>query len=365
LKKMAYPYYGPAWYPQPPPQETKNGLRHLVKAMYFSLAMMMLSMILVVILYASVSSFADMETGTEAGTALGAIALVAIFGLVIVIIGLVTFVLYLMGLVEMYKGRNEFGPSHAKRVNHAIVFIVLSIILTVAGVVITVVLALNSMAWDGTGTVDMTQYRKDLMLSQAVGGVFTIVSAVFYNLALVNMIFELSDGKHRGHLWTAFWVGLGISILGVAVNLIIIAVQTNSLGDLNSSSVFTYLTVGLSLVSFLIYLVCYRSALGRLESGELKPILPPPMPMYAPAAYYPPPAYYYGAPPPAYYQQSPPTWSPPPQQAPPPTGQQAPSPVTQQPAHELRPQPVSQDAQKPAQPPQQPPPKKDAPPPVA
>jgi len=362
---MAYPYYGPAWYPQPP-QETKNGVRHLVKAMYFSLAIMMLSVVLVVILYASVSSFADMETGTEAGTALGAIALVAIFGIIIVIVGLVTFVLYLMGLVEMYKGRQEFGPAHAKRVNHAMVFIVLSIILTVAGVVLTVILALNSIAWDGTGAVDMSQYQADLLLSQAVGGVFTIVSAVFYNLALVNMIFELSDGKHRGYLWTAFWVGLGMSILGVVVNLVVITVQTDSLGDLNSSSVFTYLTVGLSLVSFLIYLICYKSALGRLESGELKPILPPPMPMYAPVGYYPPPAYYYGAPPPA-YQQPPPAWSPPPQQAPPPIGHQSPPPSAQQPeqARDLRPQPVQQDAQKTAQPPQQPQAKKDAPPPVA
>jgi uncharacterized membrane protein len=49
---MAYPCYGPAWYPQPPPHETKKGVHDLLKAMYLTIVLMVLLVIVVMpILY--------------------------------------------------------------------------------------------------------------------------------------------------------------------------------------------------------------------------------------------------------------------------------------------------------------------------
>jgi len=70
----------------------------------------------------------------------------------------------------------------------------------------------------------------------------------------------------------------------------------NGLIESYDSTYSTFISVGLSLVSFIIFLVCYRGVLARFESGELKPVVRPqiygpmPYPPYPPQYMPPPPA---------------------------------------------------------------------------
>ncbi|MFH0816915.1 MAG: hypothetical protein V1934_08905 [Methanobacteriota archaeon] len=317
---MAYPYYGPAWYPQPAPEETKKGLANIVRAMYLTLIVMVLVLVIVSVAFTSLAGFEDIQAPEDISSSMmGAIAVLAVSALVLLVVGLAALVYYLMGIVKIHRGRHEFGPPHAERVRKALIFIGVAFVISIVGSGISAAIIFDSnMMMGQTSPVDLGQYRQDLILSSAIGGTFSVVSAAFWNLAVVNLVRELADDKHKGYLQAGFWVGVATTIGSTVLSVALVAVQAeDALAGFNDMNVLSILPVGLSLISFAIYLACYKHALGRLESGELKPIQPPapPMPQYPPGAYYPPPGYYQ-APPPA-YQQPPPGWQPPAQQHPP------------------------------------------------
>jgi hypothetical protein len=204
-------------------------------------------------------------------------------------------IFFLIGLINIISGRDEFGSNHSNRSMLGFVFITIGFFIGIFS---------------------------------SMGGIYISVgisatSTIMYALGFIFLIEKLLDERKQKILWTA---GILFMIIGIAVaiiNLWLITTldidieNTEEVGAELADAYTTYLVLSLGLSSInlfpaVIFYYCYRSAENRIRSGELQPVMPvyPPPPAYGP--YYPPPGAY--PPPPGY--PPPPSQSEPPEKCP-------------------------------------------------
>lgn len=235
---------------------------------------------------------------SDLGTLFVGICLSGLFYMIVAI-------LFLIGIIFLLSGREEFGVQHSSRVLLGFILIIIGFILSVFSYI--------------TSTYAIT--RGTIYLSSAL----SIASSFSMALGFVFLVEKLLDERWQRILWAG---GMIYIIFGIIASSIFTWFFLSVGSDLEYpgfifTGVSTLITIfsglmAMYLLPIFIFFLCYRQAEHRIRTGELKlvqPPYPPPLPYYyppTPPAYYPPPAYGYGYgygyPPPAYgYPTTPPS----------------------------------------------------------
>ncbi|MFO7618210.1 MAG: hypothetical protein R6W91_00890 [Thermoplasmata archaeon] len=287
MKEMGYPYYGPGWVPIPV-CETKKGLSHFLKAMSLAVILMLISGLVLGIVFRDISGFEDVQNEEDITDMMGSIIVLAISGIIMLIAGIAALILGIMGLVEIHKGKTEFGPAHEASVKLAVIFLILAIVISLISGGVAVALALGSIDLTSQDPGNVFGAQDAVTEAGVISGVIGIVSAVFQYLFLVYLVKEISRPEKRGMLWAGFGLGVASSVASLIITIMIlngwVFTATNSL----ETTVYTSLIPTIiSVLAIIIFIICFRDALARIESGELKPV---PAPMHIPGyGYMPPP----------------------------------------------------------------------------
>ena len=240
------------------------------------------------------------------------------------VIEIVVLIFYLVGFGYIYKGRNEFGPSHARNLRIALYLLILAFVLGLASSVTTTVMgafAIQTDPFGGTFTFDAGMYYA----TQAVGIGFGILIAALVAAHFVLAIRVLAKPQHERLLYVAAAIGTATPGVTGALLLLVLPRYLTLLTDTGAGLPPIGPDIGLpiivassmNIVTILMFLLAFRGAEARLRSGELKPTLPPPQVtswMPAPVVQYAP----YGPYAPQAPPMAPPT--PPPQPPPAPPG---------------------------------------------
>ncbi|MBU4070562.1 MAG: hypothetical protein KKH41_08880 [Candidatus Thermoplasmatota archaeon] len=293
---MGYPYYGPGWTPVRD-CETRKGLNHFLKAMYLALILMLVSGLVLGVVLSSMTGFEGIEDETDVMGMMGTLAVLAISGIIVLVAGIAAFILFVMGLMEIHRGKSEFGPAHEGSVKLAIIFLILSIVISLVGGGVAVALTL--------GTVDLANQNPNAFGVQdtfnginIITGIIGVVSAIFQYLFFVYLVKEISKPERRTTLWAGFGLGVGNSIVSLLIIIMIFnGWLLNSANDFELALYTSLIPTVMSVIAIIIFIVCFREVVSRIDSGELKP-LPPQMPYYPGYQGMPPPP----PPPPPNYQ---------------------------------------------------------------
>ncbi len=281
-------------YPNYYEPRTVKGLKYINLAwILYIVALVILLIMLIVLIPVLMEAFNDPDDfdPSNFGILFGIIAGACLSGL----FSLIVVILFLIGIIYMLTGREEFGPQHSSRVMLGFIFLLIGFIIPVFG---------------GFGTAfSYSGYGSAIYITSG----FSIASSILMALGLVFLIENLLDEKWKRILWTGGLIFIIFSIIAAAINIWLFTSLISDISDpetfyLSGFSTFTLVSSGLTAMNLLpifIFLLCYRQAEQRIRTGELKvvqPMYPPPPPPYyyppPPPAYYPPPAY--GYPPPAY-----------------------------------------------------------------
>jgi len=313
-----YPYqYQPV--PVAPPQpSTPKGVGWCVRAFMLHLvALVMLALAGV----AGIAVIGGLQPGQNPFQMLALFLPVLLLLVAWAVIEIVVLVFYLVGFGYVYKGRNEFGPAHARNLRIALYLLILAFVLGLASIVTTTVMSSFAIRMDpfgGTFTFEPGLYYA----TQAVGIGFGIVIAAFVAAHLVLAIRVLAKPQHERLLYAAAAIGTATPGVAGALLLLVLPRYLALLTDAGAglpigpeTGLPGIAAAGVSVVTFLLFLLAFRGAEARLRSGELKPTLPPPQVtswMPAPVVPYAP----YGP----YAPQTPVAPPPPPQPPPSPPG---------------------------------------------
>lgn len=238
-------------------------------------------------------------------------------GIAAAVITLVVLIFYLIGFGYMYKGRNELGPAHARNVRIALYLLILAIVLQASSIATTAILF--SLAFRVEFPFGTTTFDAGMLAAAHVASIaFGIAVAACVAAHLVLTIRALAKPEHERFLYAAAAIGTATPGVVGAVLLVFLPRYIDLVTDIGSAPPLGaeaglpgVVSAVMSVITVLLFFFAFRGAEGRLRSGELKPIVPPPATaawMPAPASYNP---YWQYAP------QAPAPQAPPP--APPPT----------------------------------------------
>jgi hypothetical protein len=202
------------------------------------------------------------------------------------IIEIVVLIFYLIGFGNLYKGRNEFGPSHARNLRLSLILLILAFVLALASTVTTFVMiafAIRVNPFPGGGfTFDAGMYYA----TQAVGIGFGILIAALVAAHFVLAIRVLAKPAHERLLYIA--AALGTATPGVTGALVLLALPryiafltdvTQGVPPIGpEAGLPNIVAASMNVVTILLFFIAFRGAEARLRSGELKPTLPPPQP---------------------------------------------------------------------------------------
>ncbi|TLZ70414.1 MAG: hypothetical protein E6K10_07965 [Methanobacteriota archaeon] len=298
----AYPYPGAPTLPS----QTEKGLRNISQTIILFVLIDAMGIVLLLAFLPLIA--AAVISPSDPGFLAAAITILAVVCvlLVVIVIGLI---LGLVGLLALHKGRDEFGPAHAQKIDHGLIVLIIGII--VPGVVS----GIGGTSAGGLGTVGLSpQITLVGALSELAGGV---LGALLVGLFLLWSIEALATPQIRQRGMMAFILGLAAGIArGVASLAVLYAVGPPSsaatLAQFIPYIIPGTVSAGLSIASLAVWYLAYKAVLDRFKRGELRAappaiMMPPPYP----PAYYPYPQPYVpqpAPPPPA----EPPPASPPP-----------------------------------------------------
>ncbi|MBI4416046.1 MAG: hypothetical protein HY557_03580 [Euryarchaeota archaeon] len=284
-------YPQPYPYPTPPaPLRTPKGLGWCWKAYLIYIVALGLSAVIALLLYAAL---ARLSPGAGFSEVLSALLPAAIGGLAVGVLVLVVIVFYLVGFYDLYKGRGEFGPEHARNVRLSFFLLLAAIVVFVASFVVVLIVALASGLFVLGSPPSLDAYYALTIV--AIG--FGIVQAAIIAALLVLPLRVLAKPSHERYLYVAAAVQTATPGIAGALSLLqlprLIPLFQDATGFASLDSTIgipTVVSSALGMFVFAIYLVAYRGADSRVTSGELKPTLPPaqaaswmPGPMVPPA----------------------------------------------------------------------------------
>ena len=285
--------------------QTEKGIRNISIAMVIFLVVQVL---LIGLLAALFPLIASVTVGGLTGdpnliTALFAfVALVCVLALVYVI-GLI---FGLIGLLALHKGRDEFGPAHAQKIDRGIVVLILGIFIPI------VVGSIGSSGALGSGAVGLSP---NLTLVSAGASLASgVLGSLLVGLFLMWSVEALATPVLRMRAMIALVLGIGSGAAGGAASLVVLSVvpiptNPSQLGNFYLFLIPGMISAGISVASLALWFLTYRGVLDRFKRGELRAAPP----MVYPPAYMPPyPQYATPYPPPVPPPQAPPPAQPPP-----------------------------------------------------
>ncbi len=282
-------------YQQPPPYyqrelETLKGLKHINWGIILYIVATLLMLLTALVVVTAISVAGTSGPTPYLGALVGLVAL-ACGGLLLY---LITIVLWLLGIYEMNKGKDEFGSEHSANVGKAVILIVLFIVFAVISIVVSTVLAISWMS----PTVTPSEVIDSLRLTVLIGGVIGIITTAMLGLAIVYLAISLCEEKYKKILWAAFAIDMIVTVVGTAIAIVVIYGDLSFITDINDLSNISSagdLARGMTFIAFILFLLAYRHAYNRVRTGELQPA---PMPFQQMGPLPPPPGPYYQAGPP-------------------------------------------------------------------
>ncbi len=130
------------------------------------------------------------------------------------IIGPISFILFIIGIILLFIGRKEFGDKHKKFVTWSLILFIISIIIAVF-LVIYIVFSIFS-AFSSVSTLDgdiNTNFIKDLFFNIILITVIAGIIDATYHLLMVH---QLENKKGKTILYAAFIVTI-ITVLSVVI----------------------------------------------------------------------------------------------------------------------------------------------------
>jgi len=325
-----YPYPYPAYpaYPmpvyKPAPPKTPEGVKWSLVGLFLALGYFLALMAVAALMFNALSNLDPANLDQILASLLWTIIAAILSG----IIGLLTLIFYFIGFGYLYGGRNEFGPTHARNLQIALVLAIVALVMYIASVVVGFIASASVFSWTG-GAVTINSGA--LYLSAALGIVMGIVVSALVAAHLVLSIRSLVRPERQMMLNVA--AALGTATPGIAGALVLLQMSRyleilQGWVDQQGGGFFfgtppidasfgipSVVSAVLSVVTILLFVLLYREVGVRIRMGELKPILPTPIlpPSWMPGPVVPPPYPVYPPPAPA-----PPTQTPPGPQGPPP-----------------------------------------------
>ncbi len=276
-------------YQQPQPYyprelETLKGLKHINWGIVLYIVATLLLLLTALVAVATAISLAGTSDPTPYLGALVGLAALACGGLFLY---LITIVLWLLGIYEMNKGKDEFGSEHSANVSRAVILIVLFVVFAVISIVVTMVLAIS---WISP-TVTPSEVIDSLRLSVLISGVIGIITTAMLGLAIVYLVISLCEEKYKKILWAAFAVNMILTVVGTAIAIVVVYGDLSYITDISeitSMSSAGDLARGMSFIAFILFLLAYRHAYNRVRTGAIQPapmqfqqmgpLPPPPVP---------------------------------------------------------------------------------------
>jgi hypothetical protein len=236
--------------------DTEKGLKHFIWG------------IVVYILGTLLVFFAGLITGAllrgaAVRTYICAVGMICMGGVLL----LVAYILWLLGIYEMYTGRKEYGRTHALNVHRAVILAVLFANLLVS-------IEILSFATLGVGSNEDPQMLLENLRTSAVAlGILDVVRSIVVGLGFTLLIVELCDENFKRVLWTAFLVIVIATVTGIVISIASLDAVDPSVLDSEELSQLSYLSslaLGLTFIPFILYLICYRHAYNRVRNRELQ-----------------------------------------------------------------------------------------------
>lgn len=279
-----YPYQYTPVPVAPPPPTTRKGVSWCVRALMIYFVALLLTAISGVVAIAILGSLPqNPDLFTLLGALLPVLALSAAAG----IISFICLIFYLVGFGYLYKGRNEFGPTHARNVKIALYLLILAFALDLTAVITATVMSLYAFRFDPITRT--TVFDPGILYAvQAVSIGFGIVVAACVAAHLVLSIRGLAKPQHERLLYVAAAVGTATPGVAGALALLFLPGYIASIANAGTGGfgfrlgpevgIPTLVSAGLTFVTILLFLLAFRGAEGMLRTGELKPMLPPVQP---------------------------------------------------------------------------------------
>lgn len=299
--------------------KTEQGIRYFRNGFIIFIFSLVFALIVLIVM---IPTIIEVVQGGEPDfvEALRAVIIIIAMACLHYIVWFISLIIFLVGILYLHWGKDEFGKDHSDSVQRGLIFIIIGCVIGIS---------LGSVA--------------DAVWDQRGGAIVGIFVTAFLSMGVVHLIYQISDEKTKRLLWTAAFTWIAIKVAVAAFTIWIY----NSLDMSDITSDFTdieeYLTVAfipyavgsLTIIPMVIFYIAYNRTYTRVLKREIMPVprpvlpfpaYPPPPPPYAPI--YPPPMY----PPPSY---PPPAYPPPGQQnyyPPGPATPLAPAPPPQVPA---------------------------------
>lgn len=283
-------------YPMARPLRTPNGLRWTLYAFYGYFAVLGLMLLQSLVTAAILGSLGP---GATINAFLSAMAAMVVLTFAVFILSIIVLSLYLVGFGFLYGGRNEFGAAHAANVRIALFTLIAAVVAELVGVFASVILSMRAVFGGFVGGIDIGAIYAIELAAIATG----IVVAVLAAATLVLAVRALARPEHHTMLLIAAAIGIATPAVlgGLALWLMPGILSFVSTTDV-TMGLPSLIAAALGFVTFALFLVAYRGAAQRIQSGELPPVMPPSVSApWIPAPIAPPYPYPYpvpGAPPP-------------------------------------------------------------------
>ena len=166
-------------------------------------------------------------------------------------------ILILLGLINYYKYRSEFGVEHAGNVNKGLIFLVIGFIISIVG-------SLGATAQDSNVVIPV---------SVAV----LIITAIFYAIGFLFLLKSVYDKTGMNYLKLGVLLLLIFNIIN-SILLIVAWKLPDALGGSYNTTLIGYTITQLSNIPWAIFTFSIFRAWKRIQNGWLKPmyLLPPP-----------------------------------------------------------------------------------------
>lgn len=314
--------YGTQPHPQPPigvpphgttqiSNETTEGVKYLSYVLLLSALISFMSFGMAILVFKVLLALSEGNVESAIASAVGLAAGVCVVsGLIFTLI-----ILFIVALIKIWSGRNQYGPQHANNVNMGMIIFVIAIALSIVS---------SSIKSSYSPADSIQEMYNSMKVSMFISGVLSAVSGALMAIFLIFFIKYFLDQnlKKRVH------AGAILMILGPIIGVVAVgALLPENIGDISSDDLILlasvlpmalYLGNIVSAIGHLLYYTAYKSVLNNLVTGVIKPQLAPMPPGISPPPYGMPPQA-----PPQYPPQTPPPGAPPqygqpPWQGPPP-----------------------------------------------
>jgi len=277
-----YPFFAPK-------SQTESGIRYLSYAMILFAISSAASIVLLFVLFPLIAALLTTPPGSPPDPAMfSSLFAVAGAACVISIVSLIGAIFGLIGLVDVHRGGDEFGPEHSRRVERGLIVLIVGIIVPFVGQTALGFLAAASSIFPGSTFVPT--FNPAVILGQLAFGLVEVILLGLFLLWTVELLATPSGLTRATWAFILGIVGVGAGGVGALVILAAVPFPTQFEAVTPWFLAPSAIAQGISVASLLAWYLVYHGVLERFRRRELvarPPAMYVPIPPYYPG-YYPP-----------------------------------------------------------------------------